>query len=148
MQRIWTELRASSDFDARRRAVDEFNARSRWRKKGLAMIPTKFGISFTTKFLNQVLPCLLRQESCCRIICKATIFMELNQFLWDNDNIRFTKEWSESSPLCSTACVARIASLHNVVWRTLHALPPPVWSLRVSGRAVPDPARLAHPLPA
>lgn len=25
----------------------------RWRKRGLAAVPTKFGISFTTKFLNQ-----------------------------------------------------------------------------------------------
>ena len=42
-----------SDFGARRAAAEEFNAGSRWRKRGLAAIPTKFGISFTTKFLNQ-----------------------------------------------------------------------------------------------
>lgn len=28
-------------------------AAHRWRKRGLAVVPTKFGISFTTKFLNQ-----------------------------------------------------------------------------------------------
>ena len=28
-------------------------AAHRWRKRGLAAVPTKFGISFTTKFLNQ-----------------------------------------------------------------------------------------------
>ena len=33
--------------------MDDFNKANRWRKRGLAVIPTKFGISFTTKFLNQ-----------------------------------------------------------------------------------------------
>lgn len=27
---------------------------NRWRKRGLAMTPTKFGISFTATFMNQV----------------------------------------------------------------------------------------------
>ena len=40
----------------RQRAMQEFNERSRFRKRGMAMTPTKFGISFTTKFLNQVRP--------------------------------------------------------------------------------------------
>jgi len=51
--RIWTELRASADFDERRRALDEGNARSAHSKRGLAMTPVKFGISFTTAFYNQ-----------------------------------------------------------------------------------------------
>ena len=40
-------------LEARRRAVDEFNASHANRKRGLAVTPTKFGISFTLKFLNQ-----------------------------------------------------------------------------------------------
>ena len=38
-----------------RKAVNSFNGNNRWRKRGIAMIPTKFGISFTTKFMNQVI---------------------------------------------------------------------------------------------
>lgn len=41
-------------IEARAADVAGFNAGSRWRKRGLAAVPTKFGISFTTKFLNQV----------------------------------------------------------------------------------------------
>ena len=44
----------SSDFVQRRAAAAQFNAANRFRKRGLALIPTKFGISFTTLFLNQV----------------------------------------------------------------------------------------------
>jgi xanthine dehydrogenase/oxidase len=33
--------------------VDEFNETHKWKKRGLALIPTKFGISFTAIFLNQ-----------------------------------------------------------------------------------------------
>lgn len=54
VQRVWSELKKSSDFEARRVEVDAYNAQHRWRKRGLAMIPTKFGISFTAKHLNQV----------------------------------------------------------------------------------------------
>jgi xanthine dehydrogenase large subunit len=51
--RIWSELKAKSDFAARRAACDRFNAASFDKKRGLAITPVKFGISFTTAFFNQ-----------------------------------------------------------------------------------------------
>ncbi|KAK6925645.1 Aldehyde oxidase/xanthine dehydrogenase, a/b hammerhead [Dillenia turbinata] len=53
LARLWSELKSSCNFLIARRDVDEFNSKNRWRKRGIAMIPTKFGISFTTKFMNQ-----------------------------------------------------------------------------------------------
>ncbi|NTX40422.1 xanthine dehydrogenase molybdopterin binding subunit [Myxococcus sp. CA033] len=50
---LWRELKDSADFARRRREVEEFNARSPRIKRGLAMTPMKFGISFTATFLNQ-----------------------------------------------------------------------------------------------
>ena len=50
---IFDQLRQSSDYDARRKAVRAFNAANEFYKKGLALTPVKFGISFTTTFLNQ-----------------------------------------------------------------------------------------------
>jgi len=47
------ELLASSDYHRRRQEIDAFNAQSPYLKKGLALTPVKFGISFTTTFLNQ-----------------------------------------------------------------------------------------------
>ncbi len=44
----------SSEFEKRRTAVEEFNAKSRFRKRGIAALPTKFGIAFTALMLNQV----------------------------------------------------------------------------------------------
>lgn len=49
---LWQQIKQSSDFDRRRVEVDEFNAQNRWKKRGLAMMPTKFGISFTALMLN------------------------------------------------------------------------------------------------
>ena len=49
----WDEVMASSEFAARKVAVQRYNGQHRFRKRGLAVVPTKFGISFTTKFLNQ-----------------------------------------------------------------------------------------------
>ncbi|KQT85612.1 aldehyde oxidase [Aurantimonas sp. Leaf443] len=47
------ELEVSSDYRARRAAVSAFNAGNTVLKKGLALTPVKFGISFTTSHLNQ-----------------------------------------------------------------------------------------------
>ncbi len=47
------QLESQSDYRARRQAVKQFNESSRWQKKGLALTPVKFGISFTSKHLNQ-----------------------------------------------------------------------------------------------
>jgi len=48
-----TELAESADYKARRTAIREFNAASPVLKKGMALTPVKFGISFTTTHLNQ-----------------------------------------------------------------------------------------------
>lgn len=50
---ILDELERSSEYRKRRIEVDEFNTKNEFFKKGLAISPVKFGISFTTSFLNQ-----------------------------------------------------------------------------------------------
>ena len=47
------QLRASSDHDARRAAIADWNAANPVLKKGIALTPVKFGISFTLTHLNQ-----------------------------------------------------------------------------------------------
>ncbi|RYJ61033.1 xanthine dehydrogenase molybdopterin binding subunit [Pseudomonas songnenensis] len=53
LEEMTTELEASSDYAKRREAIRAFNAASPILKKGLALTPVKFGISFTASFLNQ-----------------------------------------------------------------------------------------------
>ncbi|KAF7547775.1 hypothetical protein G7046_g8908 [Stylonectria norvegica] len=50
---MYKQVQEESMYALRRRAVAEFNKTSKWRKRGLALIPTKFGISYTALFLNQ-----------------------------------------------------------------------------------------------
>lgn len=52
---LWNELKLSCEFSKARSEVCQFNTHNRWRKRGVAMIPTKFGISFTLKLMNQVM---------------------------------------------------------------------------------------------
>lgn len=52
---LWNQLKQSCNFSNAREEADQFNLKSRWKKRGVAMVPTKFGISFTTKLMNQVL---------------------------------------------------------------------------------------------
>ncbi|RKH03272.1 xanthine dehydrogenase molybdopterin binding subunit [Corallococcus carmarthensis] len=53
LPKLWNDLLESSDFAKRRAQVDAFNASSPRIKRGLAITPMKFGISFTATFLNQ-----------------------------------------------------------------------------------------------
>lgn len=53
LRRCWEECLMNSDYYHRRKIIDEFNRQNRWKKRGIAIIPTKFGISFTLSFLNQ-----------------------------------------------------------------------------------------------
>jgi len=53
IQRIWKELAESSEFAARREQLRQWNGEHPQRKRGLAITPVKFGISFTTTHLNQ-----------------------------------------------------------------------------------------------
>ncbi|KQZ12677.1 aldehyde oxidase [Mesorhizobium sp. Root554] len=51
--RIVNELEASADYAGRRRTIQAFNANSRFVKRGMALTPVKFGISFTATHYNQ-----------------------------------------------------------------------------------------------
>ena len=51
--RSGTQLKQSSGFAERRADLARFNARSVHFKRGMAITPVKFGISFTATFYNQ-----------------------------------------------------------------------------------------------
>jgi xanthine dehydrogenase molybdopterin binding subunit len=53
IQRIWNELMRSSEFVTRRETLRRWNGEHPHRKRGMAITPVKFGISFTTTHLNQ-----------------------------------------------------------------------------------------------
>ena len=53
LARIWQELSESSDYAERRAGVDAFNASARFTRRGIGVMPIKFGISFTASLLNQ-----------------------------------------------------------------------------------------------
>jgi xanthine dehydrogenase molybdopterin-binding subunit B len=53
IQRIWQELKQSSALETRRAEIANWNAAHPHCKRGIAMTPVKFGISFTLTHLNQ-----------------------------------------------------------------------------------------------
>ena len=50
---MYQQILTDTNYQARRTAIENFNRGHKWKKRGLAIIPTKFGISFTAIFLNQ-----------------------------------------------------------------------------------------------
>ncbi len=53
IQEIFDQLIKSSNYKSRQLSVKKFNSESKYIKKGIALTPVKFGISFTTWHLNQ-----------------------------------------------------------------------------------------------
>ena len=53
LQLIYGQLLESSEYERRRKEVNLFNQENEFIKRGLALTPVKFGISFTTSLLNQ-----------------------------------------------------------------------------------------------
>ncbi len=49
----WTQMLARANVQNRMAEVNEFNQKNRYVKRGISMLPTKFGINFTAKFMNQ-----------------------------------------------------------------------------------------------
>lgn len=53
LQTIWRALKRTSNFARRRQEITAWNRQHPHRKRGLAITPVKFGISFTVTHLNQ-----------------------------------------------------------------------------------------------
>ena len=50
---VWQTIKETSDYEARKKAVKEFNENNRYKKRGIKLIPLKFGISIIYKHMNQ-----------------------------------------------------------------------------------------------
>jgi xanthine dehydrogenase/oxidase len=50
---MWDRLENELGVSKFRAEADEFNAKNKWLKRGVAVIPTRFGIAFTAKYMNQ-----------------------------------------------------------------------------------------------
>lgn len=53
VQDVWDRLKLTSDFTNRLQAVREFNQSNRWRKRGISMMPLKYGLGYNLGFLQQ-----------------------------------------------------------------------------------------------
>lgn len=51
--RCFEEVKKSAELDRRSLEVDEFNLRNRWKKRGISLTNTMFGVGFPPKFMNQ-----------------------------------------------------------------------------------------------
>ncbi len=47
LQELWFALKRDANFDERVEKVNKYNAENRWRKRGISMIPLKYGISYS-----------------------------------------------------------------------------------------------------
>ncbi|KAI6175673.1 Ferredoxin [Aphelenchoides bicaudatus] len=53
IKRCWDECIQMSNYVERKKVVEEFNSKNKYRKRGIHLTPTKFGIGFGFKQLNQ-----------------------------------------------------------------------------------------------
>jgi xanthine dehydrogenase/oxidase len=53
INQVWSDFKKIVEFDTRAAQIEEFNKAHRWRKRGISMIPIKYGISYTSIKANQ-----------------------------------------------------------------------------------------------
>jgi len=53
IKRIWSELIDKAEYERRRGDVLQYNRLNRWKKRGVHLTPTKFGIAISSLFSNQ-----------------------------------------------------------------------------------------------
>lgn len=60
---MWQQIHEIADVTNRMKEIEIFNSQNRWRKRGFALLPTKYGINFTAVFMNQVSFMLMASSS-------------------------------------------------------------------------------------
>ncbi|GFN93063.1 xanthine dehydrogenase/oxidase-like [Plakobranchus ocellatus] len=53
VMRCWQECITNSDFDSRLEEVNDYNRKHRWKKRGIAITPLKYGLAFLLQSMNQ-----------------------------------------------------------------------------------------------
>jgi xanthine dehydrogenase/oxidase len=53
INQVWSDFKKIVSFEDRKAAINEFNRANRWRKRGISMIPIKYGVSYTNMTSNQ-----------------------------------------------------------------------------------------------
>ena len=53
IRKCWEECKIMSDYENQKKEVEEWNTKNKWKKRGIIMLPTKYGISFTSTMKNQ-----------------------------------------------------------------------------------------------
>lgn len=53
MRQVWHYLKQVSGYEQKRASIEQFNRENRWRKRGIAMIPVKYGSGYNLQQLEQ-----------------------------------------------------------------------------------------------
>lgn len=53
IRRCWEKCIEKSDYHEQKRKIEAFNSKSRWKKRGLALIPVTYGIGFEPSFMSK-----------------------------------------------------------------------------------------------
>ena len=53
MPEVWKRLKRTSDFDRRVKEIEKFNKENQWKKRGISMIPLKYGLGYNLGLLMQ-----------------------------------------------------------------------------------------------
>lgn len=64
---MWDRLYKELDIPSRRRVIEEFNAKNKWVKRGLSILPCRFGIAYTNKVCSMYPAKSFRRLICSRI---------------------------------------------------------------------------------
>ena len=47
---VWDQLISSCNYPTRLKAVNDYNSKNRWTKRGMSLVPLKYGISWAARY--------------------------------------------------------------------------------------------------
>ena len=53
LHRCWEQCLKQSNYEDAKQNVIAFNSKSRWKKRGIAMLPVTYGVGYEPAFMNQ-----------------------------------------------------------------------------------------------
>lgn len=62
---VWESIKESSNYEERKKAVQEYNSNNVYKKRGIKLLPLKYGIAYANKFSNQG---EINSDICCMIL--------------------------------------------------------------------------------
>eukprot|EP00112_Aurelia_sp_Birch-Aquarium-sp1_P017655 Seg4113.4 transcript_id=Seg4113.4/GoldUCD/mRNA.D3Y31 product="Xanthine dehydrogenase/oxidase" protein_id=Seg4113.4/GoldUCD/D3Y31 len=91
LHRCWEQCLKQSNYEEAKQSIVMFNNKSRWKKRGIAIIPVTYGIGFEAAFMNQGGSSNVRAVYSSKAVGEPPLFLAASVFFAIKDAIQYAR---------------------------------------------------------